>query len=86
MAVAATNGLTGVRVFGLVGRVRARAHAVDKLNAQIAKARASPEMQTLIRDASSTELKGSSAEFAAFVRAEYKRGATLVRISGATLE
>jgi len=40
----------------------------------------------MMRDAGSTELKGSSEEFGAFVRAEYERGARLVKLSGATLE
>jgi len=83
------QGLTGFEYFGWSGvfaPARTPKPIVDKLNAEIGKARASPEMQKLIRDAGSTELKGSPEEFAAFVRAEYERGARLVKLSGATLE
>ncbi len=83
------QGLTGFEYFGWSGvfaPARTPKPIVDKLNAEIAKARASPEMQKMMRDAGSTELKGSSEEFGAFVRAEYERGARLVKLSGATLE
>jgi hypothetical protein len=43
-------------------------------------------VQKLYREAGSVELKGSAAEFGAFVRSEYERGRMLVRISGATIE
>jgi tripartite-type tricarboxylate transporter receptor subunit TctC len=59
---------------------------VDRLNAEVARARASPEVQKTIHDAGGIELKGSPEEFAAFVQFEYERGARLVKLAGATLE
>jgi tripartite-type tricarboxylate transporter receptor subunit TctC len=83
------QGLKGFEYFGWSG-IFARAgtpqRIVDRLNAEIAKARASADMQKLYQDAGSVELKGSASEFTEFVRSEYERGRTLVRISGATIE
>jgi len=83
------QGLKGFEYFGWSG-IFARAGTpqaiVDRLNAEIAKARASTEVQKLYREAGSIELKGSAAEFGAFVRNEYERGRMLVKISGATID
>ena len=83
------QGMSGFDYFGWSGvfaPARTPKAVVDRLNVEIAKARGSPEMQTLMREAGSVELKGSPEQFAAFVRAEYERGARLVKISGATME
>jgi tripartite-type tricarboxylate transporter receptor subunit TctC len=83
------QGLKDFEYFGWSG-IFARAGTpqaiVDRLNAEMAKARASVEVQKLYQEAGSIELKGSAAEFGAFVRNEYERGRMLVKISGATIE
>jgi tripartite-type tricarboxylate transporter receptor subunit TctC len=83
------QGLKGFEYFGWSGiftRAGTPQAIVDRLNAEIAKARASPEVQKLYREAGSIELKGSAAQFGAFVRSEYERGRSLVEISGATIQ
>jgi tripartite-type tricarboxylate transporter receptor subunit TctC len=83
------QGLEGFEYFGWSGifaRTGTPQPVVDRLNAEIARARASADVQKLYREAGSTELKGSAAQFSAFVRSEYERGRRLVEISGATIE
>jgi tripartite-type tricarboxylate transporter receptor subunit TctC len=83
------QGLKGFEYFGWSG-IFAPAGTpqaiVDRLNGEVAKARASPEVQKLYQEAGSIELKGSAADFGKFVRGEYERGRMLVKISGATVE
>jgi tripartite-type tricarboxylate transporter receptor subunit TctC len=85
----AEQGVQGFEHYGWVG-VFAPAGTpqpiIDKLNAEIARVRASPEMQRTMHDAGVIEMKGSPAQFTAFVRKEYERGARLVKMAGATLE
>jgi tripartite-type tricarboxylate transporter receptor subunit TctC len=83
------QGLKGFEYFGWSGffaRTGTPQPIVDLLNDEVAKARASAEVQKLYQEAGSIELKGSPAQFAAFVREDYERGRMLVQISGATIE
>jgi tripartite-type tricarboxylate transporter receptor subunit TctC len=85
----AEQGVQGFEHYGWAG-VFAPAgtpkHVIDRLNAEISRARSSAEVQKTIQDAGAIEMKGSPTEFAAFVRGEYERGGRLVKLAGATLE
>jgi tripartite-type tricarboxylate transporter receptor subunit TctC len=85
----AEQGVEGFEYYGW-GGVFAPAgtpkQIVDRLNAEVSRARASPEVQKTIQDAGAIEMKGSPDEFAAFMQQEYERGARLVKLAGAGLE
>jgi tripartite-type tricarboxylate transporter receptor subunit TctC len=85
----AEQGVTGFEHYGWTGIFAPAGtpkHVVDRLNTEVSRARASPEVQKTIQDAGAIEMKGAPDEFAALVRQEYERGAKLVKLAGATLE
>jgi len=85
----AEQGVSGFETFGwsgFFGPPGMPKDIVDRLVGAIVKVRSGPQMQGMFRESGSLELSGSPEQFAAFVRAEYARGARLVKISGATAE
>jgi tripartite-type tricarboxylate transporter receptor subunit TctC len=59
---------------------------VDKLNAELRKAVATPELKERLTKMGSAVVPGTADEFAAFVRAEVPRAAAVVKKSGAKVD
>jgi len=89
IATIAEQGVPRFETFGWSGFFGPREmpkKIVDPLVAAIVRVRTGEQLQGMFRESGAVELAGSQEQFAAFVRAEYERGARLVRISGATIE
>ena len=79
-------GFESVGWIGLAAPARTPAAILDRLNAEVAKMLASPEVKERLTTLAFTSVGGSREQFAAFVKAEIAKWSKVAKESGAKAE
>jgi tripartite-type tricarboxylate transporter receptor subunit TctC len=80
------KGFDAVTWFGLLGPAKLPADIVAKLNAEVAKALASPELQKKMRDQGVDLAADTPEQFRALIRTDIAKWGRVVKESGAKVE